>query len=155
MNEKDAKENTRRPLLAPNAVLWASTLLFLSFTPYLMKTLNYGPLMTLAVAIAVLCILTDGVATLLMKRANGSELNPVMNLLFRKFGLQPTLLITRLVGFVIIVYGVFTYNPYMILGISWLFLLAAFVGLSSMALANLRVLTTKEAHQSDAEQCNY
>lgn len=44
-----------------------------------MKILDYGPLMALAVAIATLCILTDGVATLLVKRVSGSELNPIMN----------------------------------------------------------------------------
>lgn len=115
-----------------------------------MNALEYSPLMALAVAIAVLCILTDGVATLLIKRANGSELNPVMNLLFRKVGLRSTLLVTRFVGLALVIYGIFTYNPYMILGISWLFLLAGFVGLSSMALARLGV-TTKEGYQSDAE----
>jgi uncharacterized protein YacL len=136
-------------MLAPNTVLWASTLLVLSFTPYVMKTLNYGPLMALAVAIALLCILTDGVATLLMKRANGSELNPIMNLLFRKVGLHYGLFVTRLVGLALVAYAVFTYNPYMILGISWLFLLAGFVGLSSIA------LSSKEHYQANAEHRNH
>jgi len=114
-----------------------------------MKFMNYSPLMALAVAIATLCILTDGLATLLVKKSSGSELNPIMNLLFRKVGLYRGLLVTRIVGLALIVYGVLTQNPYMILGISWLFLLAGFVGLSSIALAS------KEQYQTNAEHRNH
>lgn len=136
-------------MLAPNALIWGASLLVLSLTPYLMKVLNYSPLMALAVAIATLCILTDGIATLLVKRVSGSELNPIMNLLFRKIGLHRGLLVTRIVGLALIIYGVLTENPYMILGISWLFLLAGFVGLSSIALAS------KEQYQSNPNHCNH
>lgn len=138
-------------MLASNALVWGASLLVLSLTPYLMKVLNYGPLMALAVAIATLCILTDGVATLLVKKLSGSELNPIMNLLFRKVGLHRALLMTRMAGLALIVYGVLTENPYMILGISWLFLLAGFVGLSSIALARLEFFSSPSLSTEEAD----
>jgi len=108
-----------------------------------MKLLDYSPLMSMAVAIAAICVLVDGVTTFLIKRFKGTEMNPLMNLLFRKVGLRFGLTITRLIGFGLVAYGVLSDNPYMILGISWLFLLAGFVGLSSIALASSATFESK------------
>lgn len=120
-------------MLAPNTVLWASTLLALSFTPYLMKTLNYSPLMALAVAIAAVGILTDGATTLVLRGMNGKEMNPLMNLLFRRLGFRSGLVLTRMLGIGIVLYGVVVDNPILILATGWLFMLASFIGLSSAA----------------------
>jgi large-conductance mechanosensitive channel len=89
--------------------------------------------MALAVAIAVVGILTDGATTLVLRDMNGKEMNPLMNLLFRKLGFRSALLLTRVLGLGVVFYGVVTNNPFLILATGWLFMLASFVGLSSAA----------------------
>ena len=106
-----------------------------------MKQFEFAPLMVLAVVIAATGILIDGAVTLTLKQMNGTELNPIMNILFRKIGVRWSLIVTRLVAFVIIAYGVFSENPYLILAMSWFFMLAGFVGISSIALNRPKLLS--------------
>ena len=116
-----------------NLTIWLSVLAVVGLCPILLNTLRVGPLMTIAVGIGVIAVLTDGTVTIVLRKANGTEVNPVMNLLFRKVGFRSSLLMTRLVALGLIGYGVISNNPYLILALSWLFLLACLVGLSSLA----------------------
>ena len=136
-------------MLAPSTVLWASTLLILGFTPTLMKFLNYSPLMALAVAIATVGILTDGVTTALLRNMNGREMNPLLNLLVRGMGFRTALLLTRLLGIAVVCFGVVTNNPFLLLATGWLFMLASFTGLSSAAWSARGFLAANDHHDSE------
>lgn len=122
-------------------MLWIFTLLGLGFMPIIMKQFAFAPLMVLAVVIAATGVLIDGATTIILKKMNGTELNPIMNILFSKVGVRWGLVITRLVGFVLITYGMLSGNAYLILAMSWFFMLAGFIGISSIALTKSKLLS--------------
>jgi hypothetical protein len=105
--------------------------------------------MALAVAIAAVGILTDGVATIVLRNMNGKEMNPLMNVLFRGMGFRPALLLTRMLGMLVVFYGIVVNNPFLLLATGWLFMLASFTGLSSAAWSARGSLATNNHHNSE------
>ena len=103
-------------------------------TPFLVN-IGYDPLLVSVFSISIMLLWSDGLLTLFATGKGAAEINPIMNFLNWLAGEKKGVWLSRVIGSVLPIVGLFEKNLYFILALAWFF--AAVVCLNSVTLLSV------------------
>lgn len=106
--------------------------------PSVLVNLGFSPLLIVAFTLALFALLLDGTITKIGFNRAVSELNPIVGFLTRRIGANASIVVTRVAGCAVLLYGLLGLkNPYMLLAVAWLFFMLVFAGTLSILFSDV------------------
>jgi hypothetical protein len=111
--------------------------------PSVLIDFGFSPLLIVAFTLALFAVLLDGTVTKIGFSRSVNELNPVVAFLTRRMGVNASIVVTRIAGCTLLLYGLlWLRNAYMLLAIAWLFFMLVFAGTLSIVFSEFFGLAT-------------
>jgi hypothetical protein len=119
--------------------------------PSVLINFGFSPLLIVAFTLALFALLLDGTITKIGFNRAVNELNPIVAFLTRRIGANASIVVTRVAGCVVLLYGLLGLkNAYMLLAVAWIFFMLVFAGTLSILFQDLFGLATNPKIAQDS-----
>jgi hypothetical protein len=119
--------------------------------PSVLINLGFSPLLIVAFTLALFALLLDGTITKIGFNRAVNELNPIVAFLTRRIGANASIVVTRVAGCAVLLYGLLGLkNAYMLLAVAWIFFMLVFAGTLSILFQDLFGLATNPKIAQDS-----
>jgi MFS family permease len=119
--------------------------------PSVLIDLGFSPLLIVAFTLALFALLLDGTITKIGFNRAVNELNPIVAFLTRRIGANASIVVTRVAGCAVLLYGLLGLkNAYMLLAVAWIFFMLVFAGTLSILFSDVFRLATNPKITQDS-----
>jgi hypothetical protein len=119
--------------------------------PSVLINLGFSPLLIVAFTLALFALLLDGTITKIGFNRAVNELNPIVAFLTRRIGANASIVVTRVAGCAVLLYGLLGLkNAYMLLAVAWIFFMLVFAGTLSILFSDVFRLATNPKITQDS-----